>query len=288
MGFSSLLLTTPTGMGGLLSTGMSGRFGLERVTVLTGIRNIRRKRCKTPFDNPKAGLDKVPVLLNEVMSPGPKIQKQASKHLNLEQILNPEAGRGIEWACDSFERLVSTDEKQFAKTAALLDISEELARQWIGNAIEFTNQANLYAPDRKYLYENLPDPLPKAFIVKRPRMRGGIKKADGWLMKAITYFEKHPDHIFLLLDYAKGRIRARADAIKFTQKELGIGQHKRKSAVISSSINETYMRFLDALEIKYAPTGKNSLELKCGGRVVEDLPFVFRQTMILLGMLLHY
>ena len=249
--------------------------------------DIRRKRCKTPFDDPKAGLDKVPALLNEVMIPGPKIQKEASKHLNLVQILNPEAGRGIEWACDSLERLVRANEKQFSKAAALLDIPEGLARQWIGNAIAFTNQAGLYALDRRYLYENLPDPLPKAFIVKKPRMRGGIKKADGWLIKAMAYFEKHPDHIFLLLDYARERIRARAETIKFTQKELGIGQHKRKGAVISSPINETYMRFLDALEVGYAPTGKNSLELKCGGKSVDDLPFAFRQTMILLGALLY-
>ena len=221
--------------------------------------DIRRKRCKTPFDDPKAGLDKVPVLLNEVMSPGPKIQKQASKHLNLVQILNPEAGRGMEWACDSFERLVSTDERQFAKAAALLDIPEELAHQWIGNATAFTNQADLYALDRKYLYENLPIPLPKAFIVKKPRMLGALKKADQWLTKAITHFESHPDDIFLLLDYAKERIRARPDTIKFTQKELGTGQHKRKSAVISNPVNKIYMRFLDALEIDYAPAGKNSL-----------------------------
>lgn len=39
MGFSLLLLTTPTGMSGLLSAGMSGRFGLESVTGLTGIHN---------------------------------------------------------------------------------------------------------------------------------------------------------------------------------------------------------------------------------------------------------
>jgi hypothetical protein len=45
------------------------------------------------------------------------------------------------------------------------------------------------------------------------------------------------------------------------------------------------MRFLDALEVSYAPTGKNSLVLKCGGRVADDLPFAFRQTMILLGAL---
>ena len=248
--------------------------------------DIRRKRCKTPFDDPKAGLDKVPVLLNEVMSPGPKIQKQTSKNLNLVQILNPKAGRGIEWACDSFERLLGSQEKQFAKTAALLDIPEELARQWISNATAFTNQADLYASDRRYLYENLPDPLPKAFIVKKPHMRGGIKKADQWLTKAIAYFEIHPDDIFILLDYAKARIRARADTIKFTQKELGIGQHKRKSAIISSPINETYMRFLDALEIKYVPTGKNSLELGCDGKAADDLPFAFRQMMILLGVLL--
>ena len=81
-------------------------------------------------------------------------------------------------------------------------------------------------------------------------------------------------------------IRARADTIKFTQKELGIGQHKRKSAIISSPINETYMRFLDALEIKYVPTGKNSLELGCDGKAADDLPFAFRQMMILLGVLL--
>jgi hypothetical protein len=247
--------------------------------------DIRRKRCKTPFDDPKAGLDKVPALLNEVMSPGPKIQKQTSKNLNLVQILDSEAGRGIEWACDSFERLLSVDEKQFSKTAALLDIPEELARQWIRNATQFTKQADLYSSDRKYLYENLPDPLPKAFIVKKPRMRGGIKKADQWLTKAIAYFEMHPDDIFLLLDYARERIRARAETIKFTQKELGIGQHKRKSAIISSPINETYMRFLDALEIKYVPTGKNSLELRCDGKAADDLPFAFRQMMILLGFL---
>ena len=118
-------------------------------------------------------------------------------------------------------------------------------------------------------------------------MRGGIKKADQWLTKATAYFEMHPDDIFLLLDYAKERIRARADAIKFTQKELGTGQHKRKGAVISNPINQRYMRFLDTLEIKYAPTGKNSLELKCGGKVADDLPFAFRQMMILLGMLLY-
>ena len=35
----NLCLTTPAGMGGPLSTGMSGRFGLESVTGLTGIRN---------------------------------------------------------------------------------------------------------------------------------------------------------------------------------------------------------------------------------------------------------
>ncbi|MBU3627347.1 hypothetical protein [Polynucleobacter sp. AP-Reno-20A-A9] len=250
--------------------------------------DIRRKRCKTPFDDPKAGLDKVPVLLNEVMSPGPKIQKQDSKHLNLVQILNPQAGRGMEWACDSFERLLGSQEKQFAKTAALLDIPKELARQWIGNATQFTNKADLYSSDRKYLYENLPDTLPKAFIVKKPRMRGGIKKADQWLTKAIAYFEMHPDDIFLLLDYARERIRARAETIKFTQKELGTGQHKRKGAVISNPINQIYMRFLDALEIKYAPTGKNSLELRCEGKAADDLPFAFRQTMILLGMLLYF
>jgi integrase len=248
--------------------------------------DIRRKRCKTPFDDPKAGLDKVPMLLNEVMRPGPKIQKQASKHLNLVQMLNPEAGRGIEWACDSFERLVSTDEKLFAKTAALLDIPEGLARQWISNAIAFTSQADLYASDRKYLYENLPSPPPKAFIVKKPRMRGGIKKADEWLTKAMAYFEKHPDDVFILLDYAKERIRARAGAIKFTQKELGTGQHKRKGVVISNPINHIYMRFLDALEIKYAPNGKNSLELNYVGKAADDLPFAFRVTMILLGALL--
>lgn len=247
--------------------------------------DIRRKRCKTPFDDPKAGLDKVPVLLNEVMSPGPKIQKQASKYLNLLQILNPEAGRGIEWACDSFERLVSADEKQFSKTAALLDIPEELARQWISNATAFTNQAELYASDRRYLYENLSDPLPKAFIAKKPRMRGGIKRADQWLTKAIVYFERHPDDIFLLLDYARERIRARAETIKFTQKELGAGQHKRKSAIISSPINETYMKFLDTLEVSYAPTGNNSLELRCAGKAEDDLPFAFRGMMILLGAL---
>ena len=155
------------------------------------------------------------------------------------------------------------------------------------NATAFTNEADLYASDRKYLYENLPDPLPKAFIVKKPRMRGGIKKADQWLTKAIAYFERHPDHIFLLLDYAKERIRARADAIKFTQKELGAGQHKRKGAVISNPINQRYMRFLDALEVGYAPTGKNSLVLKCGGKAADDLPFAFRQMMILLGILLY-
>jgi hypothetical protein len=116
-------------------------------------------------------------------------------------------------------------------------------------------------------------------------MRGGIKKADGWLIKAMVYFNKHPDDIFILLDYAKERIRARADAIKFTQKELGTGQHKRKGAVISNPINQIYMRFLDALEVGYAPTGKNSLELKCGDKTVDDLPFVFRQMMILLGEL---
>jgi integrase len=245
--------------------------------------DIRRKRCKTPFDDPKAGLNKVPVLLNEVMSPGPKIQKQASMHLNLVQILNPEAGRGIEWACDSFERLVSTDEKQFAKTAALLDIPEELARQWISNATAFTNQGNLYAPDRKYLYENLPDPLPKAFIVKKLRMRGGIKSADQWLTKAIVYFEIHPDEIFILLDYAKERVRARADKIKFTQKELGTGQYKRKGAAISNPIKQSYMKFLDALEINYVQAGKNSLELKCGAKATDDLPIAYRRMMILLG-----
>ncbi|MEN9864373.1 MAG: hypothetical protein RLZZ601_2137 [Pseudomonadota bacterium] len=40
MGFSLLLLTTPTGMSGLLSAGMSGRFGLESVTGLTGIHTL--------------------------------------------------------------------------------------------------------------------------------------------------------------------------------------------------------------------------------------------------------
>jgi hypothetical protein len=64
---------------------------------------------------------------------------------------------------------------------------------------------------------------------------------------------------------------------------LGTGQHKRKGAVISNPINQSYIKFLDALEIKYAPVGKNSLELKCGGRAVDDLPFAFRQMMILLG-----
>jgi hypothetical protein len=118
-------------------------------------------------------------------------------------------------------------------------------------------------------------------------MRGGIKKADGWLIKAMVYFNKHPDDIFILLDYARERIRARAETIKFTQKELGIGQHKRKRAVISNPINEIYMRFLGALEIKYAPTGKNSLELRCDGKAADDLPFAFRQMMILLGMLLY-
>ena len=248
--------------------------------------NIRRNRCKTSFNDPKAGIDKVPVLLNEVMSPGPKPQKQAPRTVSLTHLLNPKNGRGIEWSCDSFERLLSAQEKQFAKTAALLDIPEELARQWVSNATLFTSQANLYASDRKYLYENLPDPLPKAFIFKKPRMLSAIKKADEWLTKAMTYFENHPEDIFILLDYAKERIRARADAIKFTQKELGIGQYKRKGAVIPSPINETYMRFLDTLEIKYAPTGKNSLELKCGGKAVDDLPFAFRQSMILLGALL--
>ena len=93
----------------------------------------------------------------------------------------------------------------------------------------------------------------------------------------------HPDDIFLLLDYARQRIRARAETIKFTQKELGIGQHKRKGAITSSPINEAYMRFLNALEVGYAPTGKNSLVLKCGGKAADDLPFAFRQMMILLG-----
>lgn len=153
----------------------------------------------------EAGLEEVPVLLNEVMSPGPKIQKRALVNLNLAHILNPENGRGIEWACDGFERLLGADERQFAKTAALLNIPEELALQWISNAIEFTNQADLYAPDRKYLYENIEVPLPKAFIVENPRMRGAIKKADQWLTKAIAYFEEHPDDIFILLDYAKER-----------------------------------------------------------------------------------
>lgn len=54
--------------------------------------------------------------------------------------------------------------------------------------------------------------------------------------------------------------------IKFTQKELGAGQHKRKSMVVSNPINQIYMKFLDAVEIKYAPAGKNSLQLKCGGQ----------------------
>ena len=249
--------------------------------------NLRRNRCKTPFDDPKAGLEQVPVLLNEVMSPGPKIQKQTSNNLNLVQLLNPETGRGIEWACDSFERLLGAEEKQFAKTAALLDIPEEIARKWMSSGIEFTNLSDLYAEDRKYLHENIEMPLPKAFIVKKPRMQDAVKKADQWLTKAIAYFEKHPDDIFLLLDYAKERIRARADAIKFTQKELGTGQHKRKGVVISNPINQIYMRFLDALEINYAPTGKNSLELKCGGKAADDLPFAFRQTMIMLGGLLY-
>ena len=249
--------------------------------------DIRRKRCKTPFTEPKAGPDKVPVLLNEVMSPGPKKQKQTFSTLNLVQLLKPETGRGIEWACDGFERLLGSPEKQLAKTAALLGVPRELARQWISNATAFTKQANLYAPDRKYLYENLPDPLPEAYIVKKPRMRGAIKKADQWLTKAVAYFEKHPDEIVILLDYAKERIRARADTIKFTQKELGIGQHKRRSAVVSNPINEIYMRFLDALEIKYAPIGKNSLELKCGGKAADDLPFAFRQMMILLGIFFY-
>ena len=43
------------------------------------------------------------------------------------------------------------------------------------------------------------------------------------------------------------------------------------------------MRFLNALEVGYAPTGKNSLVLKCGGKAADDLPFAFRQMMILLG-----
>lgn len=188
-------------------------------------------------------------------------------------------------ACDSFERLLGSEEKQLAKTAALLDIPEELACQWISNATQFTNEAGLYVSDKKYLYENLPEPFPKAFIVKKPRMRGEIKKADQWLTKAITYFENHPDDIFILFDYARERIRARADTIKFTQKELGIGQHKRKIAVISNPINQMYIRFLDALEIKYAPTGKNSLELRCEGNAADDLPFAFRQMMILLEVL---
>ena len=88
-----------------------------------------------------------------------------------------------------------------------------------------------------------------------------------------------------MLDYAKERIRARADTIKFTQKELGAGQHKRKGTVISNPINQIYMKFLDELEIVYASTGKNSLELKCGGKAADDLPFAFRQMMILLGVL---
>lgn len=247
--------------------------------------DIRRKRCKTPFDDPGAGLDKVPVLLNEVMSPGPKIQKQTSNISNLVRLLNPEAGRGIAWACDSLERLVGAQEKEFAKTAALLDIPEVLARQWISKAAAFTSQANLYAPYRKYLYENLPDPLPKSFIVKKPRMRGAIKKADQWLTKAITYFEKHPEGIFILLDYAKDRIRARAKTIQFTQKELGIGQYKKRNITTSNPINKIYMKFLDALDIKYMPTGKNGLELKCGGGSADDLPFAFRRSMILLGIL---
>ena len=194
--------------------------------------------------------------------------------------IESEAGPGIELACDSLERLVSTDEKRFAKTAALLDISEDLACRWIGNATGLTSQADLYAPGRKYLYKNVPDPLPKAFIVKKPHMRGGIKKADEWLTKAIAYFERHLDAIFLLLDYATERIRARADAIKFTQKERGIGQHKRKNAITLNPINEIYMKFLDVLEIKYIPTGMGGLQLRCEGKAVDDLPFAFWQMMI--------
>jgi len=45
------------------------------------------------------------------------------------------------------------------------------------------------------------------------------------------------------------------------------------------------MKFLDASGVKYAPAGKNSLELKCGDTVADDLPFAFRQMMILLGAL---
>lgn len=247
--------------------------------------NIRRNRCKTPFDDPKSGIDKMPVLLNEVMSPGPKIQNLAQANVSLTHILNPANGRGIEWACDSFERLTGADEKQLSKTAALLDIPQEQACQWVSNGINFTSLANLYAADRKYLYENLPIRLPKIFIVKTPRMRGAIKKADQWLARATAYFEKHPDDVFILLDYAKDRIRARADTIKFTQKELGAGQHKRKGIAILNPINQIYMKFLDTLEIKYAPAGKNSLELKCGGKAADDLPFAFRQMMLLLGVL---
>jgi len=73
-----------------------------------------------------------------------------------------------------------------------------------------------------------------------------------------------------LFDYAKGRIGARKDTIKFTQNELGAGPHKRKNAAISNPINQIYMRFLDAFKVSYAPTGKNSLELKCGGKAADD------------------
>ncbi len=247
--------------------------------------DIRRARCQTPFDEKNPRLDQVPTLLNEVLKPGPKEKLVAIKPLSLEKILNPKNGHGIEWACERLQSLIEIEDKKFSKTAMLAEIPEILARQWVQNAIALTNQAGLFAPNRSYLYEGITKPLPKAYIIKKPRMNNGVEEADKWITKALKYFQTNPEHTFILLDYAKQRLRARADSIKFTQKELGVGQFKRKGLAVSTSIDQIYKAFFKALEIKFEVVGKNRFQLNFSGKAEDDLAFAFRAVMILLGTL---